>query len=97
MTNEKLKSLFARYRIAFDMQNSGVAPKQLPPSLTGLRWHELKAGDLIAHFKFMCEEAPKFVDVGQVPKAMRWLGFIQGVLWAESDFSLEELKTHSKP
>ena len=30
-------------------------------------------------------------------KCMRWLGFIQGVLWTVGDFTLEDLKNHSRP
>ena len=30
-------------------------------------------------------------------KCMRWLGFIQGVLWFGGVFTLEELKNHSRP
>lgn len=30
-------------------------------------------------------------------KFMRWLGFIQGVLWQRKWFTLEELKEHNRP
>lgn len=29
-------------------------------------------------------------------KTMRWLGFMQGALWASERFTLEELKEHSR-
>ncbi len=38
----------------------------------------------------------RFPEGGSENKAMRWLGFMQGSLWALGTFSLEELKRHSK-
>lgn len=38
-----------------------------------------------------------FIHAGRREKAMRWLGFIQGVFWAEGVYTLDELKEHSKP
>jgi hypothetical protein len=32
----------------------------------------------------------------RVEKFMRWLGFIQGVLWQRKWFTLEELKEHNR-
>jgi hypothetical protein len=31
-----------------------------------------------------------------VNKAMRWLGFIQGVFWSEDVFSIDQLKNHNR-
>jgi len=36
------------------------------------------------------------IDEGRIEKAMRWLGFIQGVLWSIGDFTVDELRTHSR-
>ena len=33
---------------------------------------------------------------GSEAKAMRWLGFIQGICYAKRIFTLEELKKHSR-
>jgi len=33
---------------------------------------------------------------GSENKAMRWLGFMQGALYAEGEFDLDELKEHSR-
>lgn len=38
-----------------------------------------------------------FAEEGRTEKAFRWLGFIQGVLWAEGVYSIDELKDHNKP
>lgn len=34
---------------------------------------------------------------GHYEKFMRWLGFIQGVLWHRRWFTLDELKEHNRP
>jgi hypothetical protein len=33
----------------------------------------------------------------KMEKACRWLGFIQGALWADGVYSIEELKRHNMP
>lgn len=38
----------------------------------------------------------RFPENGSEKKAMRWLGFMQGALWAAGVFTLDELKEHSR-
>jgi hypothetical protein len=38
----------------------------------------------------------RFPPDGSENKAMRWLGFMQGVLYTTGRFTLEELKAHSR-
>ena len=38
----------------------------------------------------------RFPEDGNEDKAMRWLGFCQGVLHSTGAFSLDELKKHSR-
>lgn len=49
----------------------------------------------------ICEMIPKMREIAADPtrseKLMRWLGFAQGVLWAEGYYTLEELKRHNQP
>jgi hypothetical protein len=35
-------------------------------------------------------------DDTDMEKLMRWLGFIQGVLWAERIFTINELREHNR-
>lgn len=39
----------------------------------------------------------EFAQDGRIEKAFRWLGFIQGVLWCEGIFTIEEMKDHNRP
>jgi hypothetical protein len=51
----------------------------------------------LGHVAWMCTEAKTFVAEDRMEKAMRWLGFIQGVLWMTSFFSVSELKVDNMP
>lgn len=43
----------------------------------------------------MCEKTKGFIDEGRTEKAMRWLGFIQGVFWTEGVYSIDEMRAHN--
>ena len=98
MTNEKVKAVFQFY-----LEKLSTKSACLPDKLSDV---ESKQRDFawmspvrrgVAHLKYMCIEAQKFVDEGRIDKAMRWLGFLQGVLWSWGYFSLDDLKNHSRP
>jgi len=44
----------------------------------------------------LTELLKRWPEDGSENKSMRWLGFIQGALYAYGYFSLEEIKEHSK-
>lgn len=52
--------------------------------------------DMLCHALWMCGEAMRFVTEGRQAKAYRWIGMIQGLLWAHGVFSIEELKSHNE-
>lgn len=33
------------------------------------------------HLLWMCDEAERFMEIGEREKAMRWVGFVQGTFW----------------
>jgi hypothetical protein len=106
MTKEKLHSVFQFYLDILTTESKRRArfPSGQPHSEPA-RFSEyeskqhfiLPAKNGLAHFRFMCIEAQKFIDEDRVEKAMRWLGFLQGALWALGFYSLDELKNHSRP
>ncbi len=51
----------------------------------------------LAHCHGMLDKMEEFVREGRIDKASRWLGFIQGVLWAQKIYALEHLKHHNRP
>lgn len=44
------------------------------------------------HARFMCEEIKRFLRMGDVQRALRWLRFTQGIVWTLGVFSLEEIR-----
>lgn len=58
-----------------------------------------KVIDLAPRLAALCDEARVggSWNTARAEKAMRWLGFIQGVLWSAGDFNVDDLKTHSRP
>lgn len=58
---------------------------------------EIDKDEQLSHIFYMIGTAINFVQAGRYDKSFRWLGFIQGVLWANGIFSLDELKEHSRP
>lgn len=95
MTNEKLKSLFGIYRAKMDEKMPNIEPKQMTAWDTVQLADAIPAHDRVAHYKYMCEAGQVFVDEGKIDKAMRWLGFLQGVCWRTELFTLDELKKHA--
>lgn len=51
----------------------------------------------LIHVRGMLPKVKAFVAEGRIEKAFRWLGFIQGVLWCESVYSIEAMKDHNRP
>ena len=90
MTKEKVREVLDIYRKKFEemrlprtkiVQASCCSPKL----------------EYLAHCHAMLDEMEKFIDEGRMDKVMRWLGFLQGVLWTCRIYDLEELKNHSRP
>lgn len=50
----------------------------------------------LEHALWMCNESMHHVTEGKMEKAMRWLGFIQGVLWMTGQASIHEMKDHNR-
>jgi hypothetical protein len=94
MSGHHLKKILQFYYSYFTHLWPNLEPSQLSIAGAANRAGDTTMGGKIAHYKFMCKEAQKFVDEGKVDKAMRWLGFIQGVLWIDETFTLNELKSH---
>ncbi len=53
------------------------------------------SSEILAHCHWMALEAKKFAE-SKPDKAMRWLCFIQGALWADGDWSIEEFKDDNR-
>jgi len=57
----------------------------------------LSPPDVDCHVAFMCDEIRSHLERGKREKAMRWLGFLQGIAWNAGLASLEDLKHMNMP
>lgn len=82
MTPEQVVSAFDKYLAFYADWESGRFPVEF----------RLPTDDgAISHALWMCREAKTFA-AEKPEKAMRWLGFVQGVLWAVGGWTIEEFK-----
>lgn len=49
------------------------------------------------HLLWMCSQIDEFMSTGRVEKAMRWLGFLQGAIWAMNLETISNLKKMNAP
>lgn len=49
-----------------------------------------------AHLLTMIPKMRVMLADGRREKAMRWLGFMQGVMWVSGEYTLDELKGHNR-
>ena len=89
MTPEKMLEVIEVYRKLF--VERGVGKIDYPhDELLDSEVHGLE------HCHGMLDKMDAFVREGRREKAFRWLGFIQGVLWAKRIFPLAELMDHNR-
>jgi hypothetical protein len=50
----------------------------------------------LGHCLGMLPQMEQFIKDNEMDKVFRWLGFIQGVLWVEGIYTLEEMRSHNR-
>ena len=83
MTNEQILSVATKYESELvgypaERQDHGSPPGGRESALRHARW--------------MCQQIPVHLTAGNTGKAMRWLGFIQGVLWTSGAKSIGTMR-----
>ena len=95
MNAEKVVEVFEKYR---GLMRQWLGPGYEPARCdVAARWEEDNQRYQIQHLLWCCDEGIKFAQGGRLEKAFRWLGFVQGVLVAWGDFSIEECGQHNMP
>jgi hypothetical protein len=85
MTNDQIKAVAAMYR------------DRLAPTALDRAACEEEVGRLMqTHVVWMCEQLPVLVDEDRLDKANRWLGFVQGFLWPNGFYTIDEMKDHNR-
>ena len=74
---------------------STYKPARVDPAMRNVM-HDVRPSAL-HHLSFMIAEAKKQLEAGKEQKAHRWLGFIQGALWAFGYTSIESMKDLNRP
>ena len=55
------------------------------------------SSNIFGHCLGMLDRMLEFIEEGRIDKTFRWLGFIQGCIWAEGIYTLEDLRGHNRP
>lgn len=90
MDATKVREVLSTYRQRFEVENVGKIDfphGKMPRTLA----------EMLAHCHGMLEQMEVFITEGRMEKVMRWLGFIQGILWSNGWYCLEDLKNHNRP
>jgi hypothetical protein len=95
LTSEKLISVFEFYRD--ELAKKGIAAEQLKDEDYHAKASDLLVSTHLGHVAWMCDAAIGFVQEDRIEKAMRWLGYVQGVLYIAGEYTLDDLKNHSRP
>ena len=92
MTNEQILNAIEEYRACF--AKFGIHAESYAHDVQ-MNYQEHPDADL-HHCHSMLDKMVEFVAEGKTEKAFRWLGFIQGVLWARGYYTLDQLKDHNR-
>jgi len=57
---------------------------------------ESDGGTRFQHLRWMCQEIPKIIAEDKMDKANRWLGFLQGGLWATNLKTIDEMRDDNR-
>lgn len=89
MTPTKVRE--ALHHCAVILEKHGARPVKLSPDAQGA-----SSSERANHALAMCREAAAWGDE-RVEKMFRWLGFVQGVIWAFELATVDSLKNMNKP
>ncbi len=93
MTTEHLKNILTSYNRY--LVNNGFTSIQ---KADDIEYPALGNSHLVlCHCLWMCEQSLQFIEEGDRDKAMRWLCFIQGCFWMTYQFTIEQMREHSRP
>lgn len=63
------------------------------------RWEERavpSSSEALSHVLWMLGEMRKHIEAQETEKVMRWLGFVQGVLWTTDVYSIDEMRDDNR-
>lgn len=96
ITQEQAYAMLDFYCDLLDKQGYQPIPYPNPDALVGGSVYRGAKYDALNEAYWMCEEARKLVRQARWSKALRWIGFIQGLVWMGGLCSISEIKTHNR-
>ncbi len=90
MTDDKIREVIASYRRFFS--GNGIQPVFFG--------HDGRTTDrdrILEHCCQMLDKMEQFLQEGRRDKVFRWLGFLQGCLFATGQYSIGEMADHNRP
>jgi len=91
MNNLQIQQAVTKYRALIRERLPTLQPQKLSPTSEGTRVEAL------AHVLYMLGHIEDLLHHPERrEKLMRWLGFVQGILWSECLYTLDELKDHNR-
>ena len=91
MTDAQVKQVVKAYQDR--LEREGYRPAQIAFDRTTASFPRSRQ---LEHTAWMCLEIQKALDGGERERAMRWLGFTQGVLWAHGIYAVDELREQNR-
>lgn len=89
MTDEQMLQALGLYEQV--LKERGAKPIEMPHDR-----YPTSLQEAINHALSMVSPMRQFLADGKKEKLMRWLGFLQAILWREGIFLLDELKNHNR-
>ena len=89
MTAKQVQEAIDKYRVLFEEFKVGKVdyPHYMPLD---------SAKHALEHCHGMLDQMETFLKEGRMEKVFRRLGFIQGILWREQFYTMEDLKDHNR-
>jgi hypothetical protein len=91
MTSEKICEILDFYEKKLDTYHFSKSKKADLDTLNPT------VDEALDHIRIMIDQMRPFIKEGRIDKTFRWLGFIQGVLWAKGIQSINDLRNTSRP
>jgi hypothetical protein len=91
MTDQQVMQVVAAYQAR--LSKEGYQPSRIDFDRTTASFPRSRQ---LEHVAWMCTEIQAALAAGERERAMRWLGFTQGVLWAQGVFAVNELKEQNR-
>jgi hypothetical protein len=91
VTDDQVKQVVQAYQER--LAREGYRPHQIDFDRTTAGFPRSRQ---LEHVAWMCAEVERAIGAGERERAMRWLGFTQGVLWAQGVYAVNEMKEQNR-